>query len=1030
MKKLNLILVVLLAVSSVFAAQTKSPVILLQEGLYAEQTEGDLEKAISLYEQVLEQYKDVERLAARATYQLGMCYLKKGHKEKASEYFDEVVSYYPEQKNVVENAQKQLDKMGVSKVKEGNIFDILGDEVCAFIGSKYGEICAEAGMKRLYSNSQIYVVDSDFVLRFGGMGYICNWTGQPITEKHRVSGTSMPSQKLYDIHGNQMDIEIVPDEQRKGFYHIYWNPKEPLGPGEVFNYGCATDGSRKLSDIRNSSVYPLTMQNHFGDHCYETFFLVVPEGIALTSQSEEYTKMKNFQGWDIYWWKKEVPENTSHMVNVSLAKTEKREFPEFEGCRIKETVKLKLDKPQYEWWLKEPQVSKTIYENDKLEITWKIEAEIGNKMRSIDIGLLPISSDVSDLESHLWLAEKLPITVRHTLYGKDWKKALRTGRNEAKQLTPGEYVIYVCAIGSCDSDVAHRSRITKFSVGVAVAKLIVKPTPYTQVSINNIQPDGTIKTKNIIQQKNTGNSTITTMSFINSDFVHIEKIFDDESRPIEFTTKHENDISRYHLTFNEPVMPDEALAYCSEGTITGLIRPVTSIKDEYQYLMRHHPGTNVPTRRIEVFTLPEGAELISTTPTDMARRKKDGRIELFVEEIVHPGGSITTAFQYKLPKAKLASTKPLKLEPAPWVAGEVMRLSINTMSGMEIGTLGYIARLVDINGTQAWSIQGYQIITANNSQQYTQVDAELDSFTPITGRTKNDEGDFIAEYDVNGIELSSKFAHGMEKTQNIKTEHTVYDNEQVLYLLRRLPLKEGFQTSFKIFSIQTGAIVDCRINVTGKETVTAPAGTFDCYKTVLAIYSGTIKALEHKLWFSADNNRYCVKYDSGAAIMKLVETGIQKQGQEQLVTDEQAGLSITLPAQWRFYKNPSPNPYTLSWQLLPPQCKAWAVLTGAQRISAFDSAETVAYMDIEVLKGFFKDYTPRESSWTDLTIDGTEAVSYEADYSDKGGPMVEYRTYILGKSHVYWFVFRVEKDRFKEYKAEFDSIIQSFKLVD
>ena len=92
-------------------AQAKSPSLLLQEGLYAEETEGDLEKAIALYEQVLEQYKDVERLAARATYQLGICHLKKSEKEKAAEYFQEVIDYYPEQKGIGQRAQKQLEKV-------------------------------------------------------------------------------------------------------------------------------------------------------------------------------------------------------------------------------------------------------------------------------------------------------------------------------------------------------------------------------------------------------------------------------------------------------------------------------------------------------------------------------------------------------------------------------------------------------------------------------------------------------------------------------------------------------------------------------------------------------------------------------------------------------------------------------------------------------------------------------------------------------------------------------------------------------
>ena len=79
MESCKIVTIILLLVSGLLmpVAGAKSPVLLLQEGLYAEETEGDLEKAISLYEEVLEQYKDVERLAARATYQLGMCYLKK-----------------------------------------------------------------------------------------------------------------------------------------------------------------------------------------------------------------------------------------------------------------------------------------------------------------------------------------------------------------------------------------------------------------------------------------------------------------------------------------------------------------------------------------------------------------------------------------------------------------------------------------------------------------------------------------------------------------------------------------------------------------------------------------------------------------------------------------------------------------------------------------------------------------------------------------------------------------------------------------
>jgi len=95
--------------------EAKSPSLLLQEGLYAEETEGNLDKAIEIYEQVVEEASEIQRLAAKATYQLGMCYLKKGDKTKAAEYFQQVVSNHQTQKILVKKATRQLEK--VSPVK-------------------------------------------------------------------------------------------------------------------------------------------------------------------------------------------------------------------------------------------------------------------------------------------------------------------------------------------------------------------------------------------------------------------------------------------------------------------------------------------------------------------------------------------------------------------------------------------------------------------------------------------------------------------------------------------------------------------------------------------------------------------------------------------------------------------------------------------------------------------------------------------------------------------------------------------------
>ena len=107
----NAIGIVLLVLAAVAHGQTKTPGDLLQEGLYAEQTEGDLDKAIGIYTEVLEQAGEIQRLAAQAAYQLGMCYLKKDDTGKAAEYFRQVATKYTDEKSLARRAANKLKRL-------------------------------------------------------------------------------------------------------------------------------------------------------------------------------------------------------------------------------------------------------------------------------------------------------------------------------------------------------------------------------------------------------------------------------------------------------------------------------------------------------------------------------------------------------------------------------------------------------------------------------------------------------------------------------------------------------------------------------------------------------------------------------------------------------------------------------------------------------------------------------------------------------------------------------------------------------
>ena len=81
---------------------------LLEKGVYAEETVGDLDGAIKIYTQIIDDAKANRRYVAQARYRLGMCYLKKGKGEEALAAFEKVISEFPEEKRLVVEARKHI----------------------------------------------------------------------------------------------------------------------------------------------------------------------------------------------------------------------------------------------------------------------------------------------------------------------------------------------------------------------------------------------------------------------------------------------------------------------------------------------------------------------------------------------------------------------------------------------------------------------------------------------------------------------------------------------------------------------------------------------------------------------------------------------------------------------------------------------------------------------------------------------------------------------------------------------------------
>lgn len=654
------------------AENEKSPATLLQEAVYQEETEGNLDKAIELYGQVLTQAADVERLAARATYQLGLCHLKKGDQAAAAEYFRKVINSYPKQISVTKKANEQLEKIEPESVGD-MLFTKMPEPVLLAITNMYGRTCTKAGGKELYTNSNIHYVDSDFISYNGGIGYLQNRTGLAITQSVRLSGTSNPRQSHFDVAGRKMNTRIVPSETTSGMYDIYWTPDEPVGPGQFFMYGWCLHQTVKLPDAPGSDRHILIMENNFGCHAFEVFYLVIPDTLQMIDSTEPFTEKQAVDGHIIYAWEKEVQPGKNHVVTAYLSPKKDVSPEELKGIVEKAVLTISTCAET------DPKVTEALNSLKGLdeqplvaELTTYLDSEAATIRRSAEFILW--RGQFANISA---ASQKLITLCGHAENYTRGMAALALGQNkiadsydalvnmtlkddDAFARRCGAYALGLLgdtrALPILEQALQDKEELVKANAQAAITMLrgqipaqdtsAQEEPAFTQEMYNDIQPDGTIKFRNPQQIDNSsGTEPITEQRFINSDFVQLTAMTDTQGKPIEFTSKHEGSIYRYHVKLDPAVMPGETFTYISEGTITGLV--IREGSDTFRYYMTHSPATNVPTLRIEEYLLPAGAELISTL-SEMEQTEKDGRIRLRVEKVIPAGGNLTTSFKYKL----------------------------------------------------------------------------------------------------------------------------------------------------------------------------------------------------------------------------------------------------------------------------------------------------------------------------------------------------------------------------------------------
>ena len=372
----------------------------------------------------------------------------------------------------------------------------------------------------------------------------------------------------------------------------------------------------------------------------------------------------------------------------------------------------------------------------------------------------------------------------------------------------------------------------------------------------------------------------------------------------------------------------------------------------------------------------------------------------------------------------VAKYEALRLQPAPWKDGDAMRFRLLTKAGMEIGHLIWAVNGVEHEGKACWKVGQRLVIPSAGSIMASHVVAEKERFIPVSGRTAHQLGTVDATYLPGKVLLQHK---GAGSPREVKVPDPIYDHEQVIFLMRRLPLAEKYSVSFPVMSVLSGAEgLECRIRVLKRESIDIALGSRDCWKIRIQVYMGAMKAVEQTAWFTVEGH-VPVRFVTDQMDMELAEYTSATQEAMEL---KEHGAVVDLPKGWFGYELPSLGKDSEIVRLLPPEMKLTGMLCKSIRDSGGGSPKSAASKDIKTLKGYYKNYTVREGSRRTIYADGLKVSHvFAADYEDQGRDMAEYRAYFTADARVFWFVFRMERGLFEQLHDELDSVINGLKII-
>ncbi len=376
-------------------------------------------------------------------------------------------------------------------------------------------------------------------------------------------------------------------------------------------------------------------------------------------------------------------------------------------------------------------------------------------------------------------------------------------------------------------------------------------------------------------------------------------------------------------------------------------------------------------------------------------------------------------------KAKAQLPGAMSLGAVPWVDGEILRFIMKMPTGIDIGTMIYRAESAQLADRKVWRV-GARIFAGGMMQSFSRVDADWDDFRPINSRWRHSLlGDASVVYTANSAQTTIA---GAAEPKVTAIDSPVYDNEQAVHLIRRLPLEQGYKTTVPVLtSLGGGVVLPIGVEVKSIDKINVPAGQFECFRVELSV--------NQTFWFTTDAHRYLTKFEAGGAIAELLAIEQRVPGKPVVLRDEATAVTVAAPENWFIHKRDKRDAQSddsaTEFYMLDPEADITMALLKLHQTSKLKDGKNAPRVWAEArlaeLAKEMKDLKVRSDSWRILSISGRPAVGYVADYIDGKNPAVLLGAYALGPNRSEEFVMTSKAADMATAKTAFDWMVSNYR---